>query len=229
MDTKNKAQRVGIMFIVLLLLGGIALMYKGNDAIVLATEHKEGILTAEQVKMSFDSVSGRLMHEAVKEGDFVHKGDVVMELDSTDTELAIEKLKAQLAQLDAQIAGTSGSMGVSFSKADTTETQSFRQIDQQRAAVSSAQATLNNAEINFRRIEALVEAGAVARAQLDDAQMNLSVSRQAVEQQEQALARIRSQHLFSDDPRISRVLLNDGDATAFEEQVKDYYKTLLEK
>ena len=82
MDTKNKAQRVGIMFIVLLLLGGIALMYKGNDAIVLATEHKEGILTAEQVKMSFDSVSGRLMHEAVKEGDFVHKGDVVMELDS---------------------------------------------------------------------------------------------------------------------------------------------------
>lgn len=190
MDTKRKAQRVGIMFIVLLIVAGLGLMYKGNDAIVLATEHKEGILTAEQVKMSFDSVSGRLLHEAVKEGDVIHKGDVVMELDSTDTDLAIEKLKAQLLQLDAQIAGTSGSMGVSFSRAATDETQSFRQIDQQRAAIVSAQATLKNAQINYDRTAALVEAGAVARSQLDDAQMNLSVAGEAVEQQEQALARM---------------------------------------
>jgi len=162
-------------------------MYKGNDAIVLATEHKEGILTAEQVKMAFDSVSGRLVNEAVKEGDFVKKGDIVMQLDSTDTDLAIEKLKAQIAQLDAQIAGTSGSMDVSYSRANTQETQSFRQIDQQRAAVSSAQATLKNAEINYNRAVALVEAGAVARSQLDDATMNLNIAQEAVVAQEQAL------------------------------------------
>ena len=33
----------------------------GDDAVVLAVRQKEGILTAEQVKMSFDSVSGRLV------------------------------------------------------------------------------------------------------------------------------------------------------------------------
>ena len=46
---------------------------------------------------------------------------------------------------------------------------------------------------------------------------------------EQALARICSQQLSSDDPRVSRVLMNDGDASMFEKQVKSYYKTLLEK
>ena len=187
MNSKEKAKKVGILFIALLIIGGIALMYTGNDAIVQGASKKEGILTAEQVKMSFDSVSGRLINEAVKEGDFVKKGDIIMELDSTDTDLAIEKLKAQIAQMEAQINSTSGTMGINFNKATTDETQSFRQIDQQRAAVSSAQATLKNAQINYNRIAALVEAGAVARAQLDDATMNLSVAQEAVQAQQQAL------------------------------------------
>ena len=72
MNTKQKATRVGVVFIALLIIGGLVLMYKGNDALALATEKKEGILTAEQVKMSFDSVSGRLLNEAVKEGDLSH-------------------------------------------------------------------------------------------------------------------------------------------------------------
>lgn len=94
MNVRQKATRAGIVFITLLLLGGLILMYKGNDALVLATEKKEGILTAEQIKMSFDSVSGRLIKEHVKDGDFVKKGDIIMELDATDTDLSIKKLKA---------------------------------------------------------------------------------------------------------------------------------------
>ena len=46
---------------------------------------------------------------------------------------------------------------------------------------------------------------------------------------EQALSRIASQALDPRDARISRVLVNDGDASQFEQQVKAYYKTLLEK
>ena len=190
MNSNEKAKRVGIVFIALLIIGGLALMYTGNDAIVQGASKKEGILTAEQVKMSFDSVSGRLIKEAVKEGDVVKQGDVIMELDSTDTDLAIEKVKAQIAQMEAQINSTSGTMGINFNKASTNENQSFRQIDQQQAAISSAKATLKNAEINYNRTAALVEAGAVAKAQLDDAEMNLQVSREAVHQQEEALQRL---------------------------------------
>ena len=102
MNTRQKALRTGAIFIALLVIAGILLMYRGNDAVALGMEKKEGILTAEQVKMSFDSVSGRLLKEAVKEGDTVKAGDVIMELDPTDTDLSIERTKAQIAQLDGR-------------------------------------------------------------------------------------------------------------------------------
>ncbi len=139
MNARQKAERTGLLFLALLLIGG------------LGAAEKEGILTAEQVKMAFHSVSGRLVQVHVTEGDTVKKGDVVMELDAKDTELSIKKTKAQIAQLDAQIASTSGTQAVNYQKADNDETQSFRQIDQQRAAVSSAQATLKNAQLMTAR------------------------------------------------------------------------------
>ena len=190
MNPKQKAERVGIHFLALLIVGGLVLLYRGNDAVALGVEKKEGILTAEQVKMSFDSVSGRLLRQAVKEGDVVKKGDVIMEIDPTDTDLAIAKAQAQIAQLEAQIAGKSGSQQVSYQKADNDETQSFRQIDQQRAAVASAAATLRNSELDYNRKSALVEAGAIARSELDDATTALSVAQANVEQQQQSLDRL---------------------------------------
>ena len=132
MDPKKKAKPVGIAFIVLFIIAGLVLMYTGNDAVVLAVRQKEGILTAEQVKMSFDSVSGQLVREAVQEGDEVRAGDVIMELDATDNELAMARVNAQIAQIEAQIAGGRTSMEISLAEVGTNETQTFRQIDAQR-------------------------------------------------------------------------------------------------
>ncbi|EKU71394.1 biotin/lipoyl-binding protein [Selenomonas sp. F0473] len=126
MDPKKKAKRVGIAFIVLFIVAGIVLMYTGNDAVVLATRQKEGILTAEQVKIAFDSVGGRLVREAVQEGDEVKAGDIIMEIDPTDNALALARVEAQLAQIEAQIAGSRASMGISMQQVGTNETQSFR-------------------------------------------------------------------------------------------------------
>ncbi len=190
MNTKEKAKRTGILFIALLIIGGLVLMYTGNDALVLATEKKEGILTAEQVKLSFDSVGGRLVKEAVKEGDWVKKGDVIMELDATDTDLSIAKLKTQIAQMEAQIASSSGTQGINYLKADTDESQNYRGIDQQQAAVQSASVTLKNARIDYDRKVALLEAGAIAQSQLDDAEMALNVAQSNLEQQKQLLNKL---------------------------------------
>ncbi|MBQ1890579.1 MAG: HlyD family efflux transporter periplasmic adaptor subunit [Selenomonas sp.] len=190
MNTKEKAKRTGILFIALLIIGGLVLMYTGNDALVLATEKKEGILTAEQVKLSFDSVGGRLVKEAVMEGDWVKKGDVIMELDATDTDLSIAKLKTQIAQMEAQIASASGTQGINYLKADTDESQNYRGIDQQQAAVQSASVTLKNARIDYDRKAALLEAGAIAQSQLDDAEMALNVAQANLEQQKQLLNKL---------------------------------------
>ena len=190
MNAKSKANRAGIIFILLLIVSGVVLMYRGNDATILAMEKKEGILTAEQIKLAFDSVSGRMVTEAVKEGQQVSAGDLIMELDATDTDLSIERLKAQISQLDAQINSTSGSMGLNLFKARNDEQQSFRQIDSQRALVDSAKATLTNAEIDYNRKLELVNSGAIAKSQLDDATMALNVAKANVQTQQQALERL---------------------------------------
>ena len=190
MNAKSKANRAGIIFILLLIVSGVVLMYRGNDATILAMEKKEGILTAEQIKLAFDSVGGRMVTEAVKEGQQIKAGDLVMELDATDTDLSIEKLKAQISQLDAQINSTSGSMQLNFFQARNDEQQSFRQIDSQRALVDSAKATLTNAEIDYNRKLELVNSGAIAKSQLDDATMTLNVAKANVQTQQQALERL---------------------------------------
>ena len=173
MNTRQKALRTGAIFIAVLIVAGLLLLYKGNDAVAIGMEKKEGILTAEQVKMSFDSVSGRLLKESVKEGDTVKAGDVIMELDSTDTDLSIERTKAQIAQLDAQIRSTGGTQSVNYQKADSDEQQSFRQID-------------------YNRKSALLDAGAIAKSQLDDAEMALNVAEANVTQQQQLLDKLLS-------------------------------------
>lgn len=186
----KKANRAGLVFIALLIVSGIILMYRGNDAVFLATERKEGILTAEQIKLAFDSVGGRMINEAVKEGQQVKAGDLIMELDATDTNLSIERIRAQISQLEAQIKSTTGNMNVTLFKASNDEQQSFREIDSQRANLSSAQATLKNAELDYNRKLSLVNEGAIARYQLDDATMTLNVAKANVETQKQLLDRM---------------------------------------
>ena len=164
---KKKSLRLGIAFILLLIGSGLVLMYKGNDAVALAIEKKEGILTAEQVKVAFDSVSGRMVREAVKEAQQVKKGDILMVLDSTDIDLSIGKMKAQIAQLEAQIQSMQGSIRIGYAQTDTNEQQNFRQIDQQRAAVEGANATYENRQLDYNRKAALASSGAISQAELE--------------------------------------------------------------
>ena len=185
--TKQKVKKLGALFAGLLALSGIILLYTGHDAIAMGNEKKAGIVTAEQVKVSFDSVSGRLIKEAVKEGQTVKKGDVLMALDSTDVDLEIAKTKTQINQLQAQIDSLNGSIGVGNARTDTSEIQSRHQIDQQRAAVEAAEATYENKKLDYQRKAALAAQGAVAQVDLDNATSALQVAQANVTQQKQAL------------------------------------------
>ena len=190
MNLRKKTFTMCAAFICILVICGIILMYKGNDAIALAIEKKNGILTAEQIKLSFDSVSGRLINEAVKEGQEVKKGDVLMQLDSTDTDLAIEKLKTQISQLDAQINSLNGSISVEYAKTDTDEIQTYNQIDQQKAALASAQATYDNKQLDYNRKAKLLSVGAISQSELDDARTDLNVAAADVAQQKELLHKL---------------------------------------
>ena len=175
-----------------LIVAGLLLLYKGNDAVAIGMKkrgHPDGRTGQDVVRQrERPPAQGR----AIKEGDTVKAGDVIMELDSTDTDLSLERTKAQIAQLDAQIRSMGGTQAVNYQKADSDEQQSFRQIDQQRAAVSAAQATLKNSQIDYNRKSALLDAGAIAKSQLDDAEMALNVAEANVTQQQLLLDKLLS-------------------------------------
>ena len=217
MDPKSKAKRVGIVFIALFIVAGLVLMYTGNDAVVLAVRQKEGILTAEQVKMSFDSVSGRLVREAVQEGDEVKAGDIIMELDATDNTLALARIDAQLAQIEAQIAGRSTSMGISMQQVGTNETQTFRQIDAQRAAVDSARATQRNSAVDTGYTESLalptIEQARATAANMTNDIAALEAQRDAllVQKKELEVARERLVLRAPEDGKVLKILAKEGE------------------
>lgn len=190
MDFKAKPVRMGIAAVVALAVCGAALMYSGNDAVALAKQRKDGILTAEQVKVSFDSVSGRLVREAVKEGDHVKRGDVLMVMDPTDLSLSIEKTKAQIAQLDAEIAAMERTIRIGYSKADTTEIETFRAIDSQRDVAAAAEATYENKKLDYERKAQLVEVGAISRSEMDDVRTALATARADAAAQKELLAKL---------------------------------------
>lgn len=190
MDVKRKSLSLGILFLAILFSAGIVLFYTGNDAVVLAVKKKEGILTAEQIKVAFHSVSGRLVNEAVQEAQEVRKGDVLMTLESTDVDLSIDKLKAQIAQIDAQIHSLDGSIRIAYAQTDTTEVQSFRQIDQQRAALDGAKATYQNKQLDYNRKAALAASGAISQSELDNARTILATAAADAAQQQQSLDKL---------------------------------------
>lgn len=138
------------------------------------------------------------MNEAVKEAQEVKQGDVVMELDSTDVDLAMEKLDAQIAQMQAQINAIRGTIDIDYAKMDTSEQQSFRQIDQQRAALESAKATYTNKQLDFNRKAELASSGAISRSELDDARTSLDVA-VANAAQQQLLAQLLAGASYEDD------------------------------
>ena len=189
-DFSEKHVRFGVIALAFFVICCLALLYTGNDALILAKERKDGILTAEQVKTSFDSVGGRLIREAVKEGDHVKKGDILMVLDSTDIDLSIEKTKAQIKQMEATIAATEGSIRIGYNKADTSETETFRAIDQQRASVDAAAATYEFQQLNYDRMAQLLEVGAISRQEMDNARTTRETARANLAMQQELLGKL---------------------------------------
>lgn len=190
MHLQKRSLRAGALLLGLLCAAGLLLLYEGNDAVALAIKKKDAILTAEQVRLSFDSVSGRLCNEAVQEAQEVRQGDVLMELDSTDVDLSIAKLEKQIAQVQAQIDSLRGAMRVGYAKTEVDAQQNFRQIDQQRAAVASAKATYANRLLDYNRKAELLSSGAISQAELDDARTSLDVAAANAAQQEQLFSKL---------------------------------------
>lgn len=198
---KARLRKIGKVFAVILLSGGAVLTFLHNDAISMASKEKEGIVTAEQVNLAFQDIGGKLILENVKEAQRVKKGDVLMQLDTTDVDLSIASLEAQIKQ-------SSGSIEIGLDKADLTEEQNYRSIEQSKRSLDAAKATYDNKELYFKRMQKLLSDGAISQLELDNAQMDLDVARADMLRAERALNELLA---GTDSAERSRVMAT-GDA-----------------
>jgi HlyD family secretion protein len=141
-----------------------------------------GFVEATEIQIAAE-VGGRILDLRVAEGDRVATGDLVARLDTRDSELQIQRLRAERAGADAQLR---------LLRAGSRE-QDIRQADAQLAAaaadVTTIEAEVRAAQLDLDRFEALLQANAGSRKQRDDAKARVDV---AAERQRAAQERVRA-------------------------------------
>ena len=122
-------------------------------------------------------VSGYLVRRAYREGSFVRKGDVLFEIDRRPFEAALGQARAHLAENNAQLAKTERDLARDRPLAEQraiAQSQLDNDVsahDAARAAVSSAQAAVDSAELNlgFTHVTSLIDGvAAIASGQIGD-------------------------------------------------------------
>ena len=137
-------------------------------------------------------VGGRVSRVAVSENDHVKAGDLLVQLDTSTLNAAVDAAQAQY-EIARQDAGASES-----------------NVSAATANLASAKAALTDAQVSFDRTQALFRLGDVARAALDQATATRDRAQAAVGAAEAALAAAQDQAgAAGDDNAAVRAALAD--------------------
>jgi len=137
-------------------------------------------------------IVGRVEEVMVTRGDHVDEGDVIIKIEDDDYQARLLAAQAQVAALKARLA-------------ELQTGSRPQEIAAAKAAVEAAEATLLEANVNFERVEALVEAGAVSKQELDRARTARDVA------QAQLNAERKSAELVNIGPRKEQIQAAEAD------------------
>jgi HlyD family secretion protein len=157
-------------------------------------------------------VAGRIQSVTVREGDEVHKGEVIVKLDDAEiqaqlkgatarvdaTQIQEEQARLQINLLESQILETQLSLqqaqgdakGRIF-QAESSVASSQAQLNQALAEVEQAKSELKLAQTNRDRFGKLVAQGAVTKQQFDQAQTSFETALATVKSRQAAVDSFR--------------------------------------
>jgi membrane fusion protein (multidrug efflux system) len=123
-------------------------------------------------------IDGQVKEVLVADNQIVKAGDVLVQLDPLEFEIAVQKASSNLAQARAQenqTAAASAQADAQFAEASARVVQAEAQIGQTRAQLNLAQLTA------ARTDQLLKNGGATTKADFDNSHSNLNVAQAAVE------------------------------------------------
>ncbi|MHB1706410.1 MAG: efflux RND transporter periplasmic adaptor subunit [Acidithiobacillus sp.] len=168
----SKKKRVVAVILVLAIGAGAAYWFtRAHAPTDVVTIY--GNIDIRQVQAAFDD-NGRIRNLRVQEGDRVHKGQLLAELDPVRFQDAVAKGQGQVAAQEQVLARLlAGSRPEEIAAA--------------RAEAAAAQATLSNAEITWQRQQALAEQQYIPKQSLDNAAAALKTARANLDRARQTL------------------------------------------
>ncbi len=131
-----------------------------GPAVVTASGY---VVPRHRIEVS-SKIIGRIKEIAVKRGDKVKQGDVLLTIDDDEYRARLQAAEAQVATLKARLAEL---------KAGSRP----QEIGVSAAAVTSSEATLHNAELDLGRFESLEKQRAISRQDVDRARAARDVAR----------------------------------------------------
>ena len=131
----------------------------GTAPLVRTLQFSARVATTSRVSVGA-TLTGRVADVAVREGDAVRQGDVLLRLETDEAQAALAQAQANAQQAQARLAGLRG--------AGRTQAQ---------AQLAQADATLRAAERELARTQQLVASGFISEARLDDARRAVAVAR----------------------------------------------------
>jgi membrane fusion protein (multidrug efflux system) len=142
-------------------------------------------------------VAGTVVAIAVNETDFVRAGEVLVTLDGTNAQVALDDAEAQLAQTVREVR--------TLYAANNSLTAT---LAQHRAELAQAQVDLRNAQADLARRQPLAATGAVSQEELQHAQTAVEVARSHVAALTAALTTAQEQ-LFTNQALTSGIAVRN--------------------
>lgn len=142
---------------------------------------RDAQVRADLVKIA-PRVQGYLVRVAVKDNQFVHKGDLLFQIDPTSFQLAVDEAKVELDQAREDVAALESAVvaaeaGIKQSNAAVSSAES--KIKEAQASVAAAESTVKQAESGVTSAQADVKQN---EAMLDEAQREATRAKRLADQ-----------------------------------------------
>ncbi|WP_202112518.1 MULTISPECIES: HlyD family secretion protein [unclassified Gilliamella] len=193
MNMKNvemkKNIKIPLIFLLLLVFGSF-LIFLGsrNDAVTVAKSIKSGVLTADEINIAFQNVGGKVTKRFVQESQMVKKGDPLMQLEDTDTKLAIDRMQALVDSQKAAVNQEQTAIKITENETNLSELSTWRKIEEMQANLEAAKSAQYLANIEFDRQTQLRKTGGNSQSQLDNARHAFTAAKMLVVQIESQLS-----------------------------------------
>jgi HlyD family secretion protein len=167
-------KKIIIIVVIVLVIAGITTGKVVREDLVSTVSGTGQIKPKTYVNVGATSF-GRITHLYVKEGDHVHKGDILARVESVQPEATVDAQQANIASSKTDIA--------SYVAAENTA----------QANITQARADLEQKKFDFDRAQALYTAQLIAKQDFDAKKAAYDVSSATLDQRIAALAQARAQ------------------------------------